>query len=285
MNHTGAMVRSLLGRPIAFIAARYHSVRSAGQREVLWVVLHSMELPESVGIAEKLGRLWARATGRVASSHYGVDADSTCGYVDEKDVAYHAAGLNENSIGIEQAGYASQSADDWCDRNSTSMIEGQTIPLVADICRRKKIPPRFATADDINARRPGITTHAEVTKAKRKSTHKDPGLKYPIAKVIQGVAAALADQFSPRPAVHPLPSALEFIQRLVEAVKARPVTFGEDGARVRFVQKLLDAKGFECVIDGKFGPKTRTAVIRFQQARGVKGEMGYVGATTITKLL
>ncbi len=46
------------------------------------------------------------------------------------------------------------------------------------------------------------------------------------------------------------------------------------------LQKFLNAKGFECgLVDGKFGPKTKACVVRFQLVSGLKGD-GIVGPLT-----
>jgi len=55
---------------------------------------------------------------------------------------------------------------------------------------------------------------------------------------------------------------------------------GSIGDEVMELQKFLNAAGFDCgIADGKFGPKTKAAVIKFQIANGLKGD-GVVGALT-----
>ena len=51
---------------------------------------------------------------------------------------------------------------------------------------------------------------------------------------------------------------------------------GASGEAVRALQQLLNSLGFPCGVDGVFGPNTRSAVKRFQEARGlsVDGEVG-----------
>lgn len=52
------------------------------------------------------------------------------------------------------------------------------------------------------------------------------------------------------------------------------------GNEVMELQKLLNMSGYSCGIpDGKFGPKTKSAVIKFQIANGLKGD-GIVGSMT-----
>ena len=49
------------------------------------------------------------------------------------------------------------------------------------------------------------------------------------------------------------------------------------------LQEKLDIKGYNLVQDGKFGPLTETAVMRFQTAKGIAA-VGYVGPSTRTAL-
>lgn len=52
-----------------------------------------------------------------------------------------------------------------------------------------------------------------------------------------------------------------------------------DTIRIRWIQQQLDGRGFHVAVDGKFGPKTRTAVIQFQAAHGLVAD-GFVGDLT-----
>jgi hypothetical protein len=55
---------------------------------------------------------------------------------------------------------------------------------------------------------------------------------------------------------------------------------GSHGNEVMELQKFLNAAGYNCgTPDGKFGPKTKAALIKFQLANGLKGD-GKVGPAT-----
>lgn len=286
------MLRSLLNRPVAFVRARFSKRRT---KPVRWIVLHSMESPEDSSMAERLGRYFATLTGRTASAHYGVDNDSVVQYVPDDEVAYHAAGLNEQSIGIEQAGRAAQDAAGWSDHFSQQMIDTQVIPLVAHLVTKHHIPVRFVDAAAINRGEAGITTHAEVSKAKRKSTHWDPGPNYPIHYVVMKVQhfidwfSAVGSQESrsapvPAPPKADVAAALRAIAEIVESIKRRPVRRGERSVRVRLIQKLLNRQGFPVTVDDIFGPQTERAVRAFQNSRRLKAD-GVVGRKTIEALM
>lgn len=54
---------------------------------------------------------------------------------------------------------------------------------------------------------------------------------------------------------------------------------GASGKAVRALQQLLNSLGFPCAVDGEFGPNTKSAVERFQEARGLRVD-GKVGPDT-----
>jgi len=54
---------------------------------------------------------------------------------------------------------------------------------------------------------------------------------------------------------------------------------GSTGARVRAIQARLTAKGYRVAVDGRYGPRTRDAVRRFQLAHHLIAD-GRVGAAT-----
>lgn len=59
---------------------------------------------------------------------------------------------------------------------------------------------------------------------------------------------------------------------------------GSKGADVRSAQQLLTARGYTVEADGVFGPKSRSAVIRFQKSRSLAAD-GVIGANTWSKLI
>ena len=62
--------------------------------------------------------------------------------------------------------------------------------LVADVCRRRRIPVRWLSADDLLVGRRGVTGHAEVSKAYGKSDHWDPGPAFPVERFLDQVRRA-----------------------------------------------------------------------------------------------
>ena len=160
----------------------------ASGRAIEVVVMHTMEIAERPDAAKICAR-WFESPVSNVSAHYCVDAGSVVQCVREKNVAWHARGGNTNSIGVELAGYAHQTTRDWEDDYSSAVL-ARAASVVADVCRRRRIPVRWLVAGDLVAGRHGITSHAEVSLAYRKSDHWDPGPGFPIEAFLGRVRAA-----------------------------------------------------------------------------------------------
>lgn len=162
-----------------FIPARYHY--SGGNTPRL-VVIHDMEFPKQEGAAEWCANFFA--TSSQDSAHYCIDNQEIVQSVDESDGAWHTPGylagveVNRESIGIEHAGYASQTRDEWLDGYSLPMLQ-QSARLVADICKRYGIPARHLTLAELAAGESGIAGHVDITRASGSGTHTDPGDGFP----------------------------------------------------------------------------------------------------------
>lgn len=169
--------------PIPFVQARNYK-RIVGPRQVGLVVLHSMESAEKPDTAEAVAAWFASAKAPMASAHYCVDSNSVVQCVREEDVAYAAPGANHNGIHVEIAGRASQSSADWSDTYSQATI-ARAAKLVADICVRHTIMPVAVDVAGLLRGERGITTHAAVSKAFKKSTHWDPGPSFPLDRLVE----------------------------------------------------------------------------------------------------
>lgn len=161
----------------SFVQARHYTPRR--NQPVTMIVIHDMESSETVKTAENVASWFAGPSAPQASAHYCVDSDSTVQCVAEMDVAWHAPGANHCAVGIEMAGRANQTLAQWNDPFS-KLMGLRTAMLCVDIMRRRKIPNVFLTAKDLVAGKwSGITTHNEVSKAFKRSTHTDPGPQWP----------------------------------------------------------------------------------------------------------
>ena len=163
------------------------NVTRASGRPIDVVVIHTMEISERADAAEICAR-WFQSPISEVSAHYCVDADSVVQCVRERDIAWHARGGNANSIGVELAGFASQTTRDWRDPYSAAVLE-RAAALLADVCRRRRIPVRWLVAGDLVAGRRGLTGHVEVSKAFGRSDHWDPGDGFPVEAFVDRVRA------------------------------------------------------------------------------------------------
>jgi hypothetical protein len=192
---------------IPFIRARHYAV--AGRKRVDLIVLHSAEVGESLDSAEAIARGFARrrflrtcpackadnggaascpkcgapSKENKSSAHFSVDADSVVQSVRETDIANHAPGVNPISIGIEMAGRARQTAAEWDDEYSRSVI-ARTAKLTAEKCKRWDIPIVFVPSDALLRFVRGITVHAAVSEAFKRSNHYDPGPNFPLQRFL-----------------------------------------------------------------------------------------------------
>lgn len=161
-----------------FIQAANWTPRSQ-PRQISWIVLHSMESQEKPDTAENVALWFAGDTAPQASAHFNVDANSIVQCVAEQDIAWHAPGANANGIGIEHAGRAAQTREQWLDNYSLPMLD-LSARLVADLCRRYNVPAIFQPWPALQKGARGITTHREVSLAFKRSTHTDPGPGFPM---------------------------------------------------------------------------------------------------------
>jgi N-acetyl-anhydromuramyl-L-alanine amidase AmpD len=161
--------------PIPFIESP--NVTRTDRRVIDVVVIHTMEIAERDDAAAACAH-WFACPASEVSAHYCVDAGTVIQCVREQDIAWHARGGNTGSIGIELAGFAGQETREWDDDYSRAVLE-RAGALTAEVCARHGVPVRRVRAADLAAGRRGITGHADVSRAFKKSDHWDPGPGFP----------------------------------------------------------------------------------------------------------
>ena len=162
---------------IPFFPAK-HFTPTTG-RTIDLIVIHDMEYPETPSGAEWCAGFFAGASAPRASAHYSVDNAAIVQSVRDSDVAWHAPGANNNGIGIEHAGYAKQSRDEWLDDYSRAEL-ALSARLVSRLCMTYGIPLQWLDAGALKKRGArGITGHRDVSLAFG-GTHWDPGPNFPI---------------------------------------------------------------------------------------------------------
>lgn len=169
-----------------FVPAQYQK-HFDGKREVLWIVIHSMEAPESEGRARQVARYFQHPT-RPGSSHLTIDNKEIIQCVRDNDIAAGAVGANQKGIHIEQPGFAKESREEWLDDYSKATIE-LVAEATAQYCLKYDIPVRKIEAADLKAGTKGICGHADVSRAFPGTGHTDPGQHYPWDYLIERVQA------------------------------------------------------------------------------------------------
>jgi hypothetical protein len=152
----------------------YKAVHTSGQRKagsIIWIVLHDEEAPTARAAAE-----WFQNPSSGGSAHVAVDDQECYRCLANEDIAWGAPGANSKGFHIEQAGFAKWSAVVWKSHLGTLK---RAAYKAAIHCKKFGIPVRFVNAKGLLAGEPGITTHAECTKAFG-GTHTDPGPAYPM---------------------------------------------------------------------------------------------------------
>jgi N-acetyl-anhydromuramyl-L-alanine amidase AmpD len=171
---------------VPFLQAKYFT--KSGKRAIDLIVIHDMEYPERLDGAENVAKFFQRG-GSEASAHYCVDGDSIVQCVRDMDIAWHAPGANHDGIGIEHAGYARQTAAEWADDYSEKMLQ-LSATLCAELCKTYNLPHAFVDVPGLLKGLRGFTTHNNVSKAFKKSTHTDPGPNFPFAHYLELVEQA-----------------------------------------------------------------------------------------------
>lgn len=257
-----------------FVQARNYTSADRGRGDVSWIVLHSMEMPETINTAERCAEYFANTT-RQASAHYCVDNNSIVQCVALHDVAWAAPGANSRGIQIELSGYANQSHPQWLDNFGIAMLR-LAAEHVASLCKAYQIPMRYIDREGLLGGRPGITTHHQVSQAFKRSTHYDPGPHFPINQFCAMVNTFGKDS---APVVTPGPSNLI---RLKDGTsfftffpRWSPITLGSRfWAQTIALQFKLNgyqtATGHRAlVLDGKFGQKSYDFLKAYQYWKGL----------------
>ncbi len=153
-------------------------------REIRWLVVHTMESPEKPDTATGTARYFAdmlapKYPAPKASAHFCIDRDHVIQCVRLKDIAWGAPGANRYGIHLEHAGYAKQTPEEWEDDYSQAMLL-RSAGLTALLCARFSIPVVKLYADDLKAGQKGICGHADCSEAFEGGRgHTDPGHNFP----------------------------------------------------------------------------------------------------------
>lgn len=244
-----------------FIQAAGYTRASRGRGDIDFIVIHDMEMTERVDTAEDCARYFAGQNPAKSSAHRTCDANSVVQCVRDHDIAWHAP-PNSRSLGIEHAGFARQTRDQWLDAYGRKMLAEQSAPSVAAWCEEYGLPKRYIDWRDLRAGKKGITTHNDVTLAWGQTSHTDPGPHFPMRWYIGQVNG---------------------VDVSVDWTGDPALSSGDSGDYVSDLQRMLVAHGYDLAVDGDFGPNTEDAVRAFQRDAGLTVD-GVAGPATYTAL-
>lgn len=170
---------------IKFIQAKNY--QKANRSEIKWIILHSMEAAESSTTALNVSNWFASKDAPLASAHFCIDDQQIIQCVKDEDVAYHAKSANRFGLGIEHAGYAKQTRDQWLDSFGIQMLK-RSAKLTASLCKKWNIPIKYIERNGLKNGDNGISTHNECTFAfENGQGHTDPGSAFPMDLYINWV--------------------------------------------------------------------------------------------------
>ena len=168
------------------IRCKYATVGRNGAK-ITQIVIHTMESPEKPDTAESVARWFAGPTAPKSSIHVCVDSNSAVRCLPDTDTAWHSGvwAVNVRSLGVELAGTAKQSKQQWHDQYSTSELH-QAAKVVAAWCKQYNIPVVHLSPAAVKAGKAGICGHNDVTKAFNVvGGHTDPGPNFPWPDFLQ----------------------------------------------------------------------------------------------------
>jgi N-acetylmuramoyl-L-alanine amidase len=211
---------------------------------------------------------------RYASAHIFIDKKEAICIVPLDEVAYAAGDVQQRINGVPYRGvtellpsanYLSISVELCVEKDGTFAKEtlDRAVDVFAELCKTYKLNPnedivRHYDVTHKNCPAPWVADIGEFNEFKRRV-----GEKLDVKPVV------VAPKPKPKP-VYPLPSGI--------------IRDGDKGSAVKQLQTALNAAGFNCgTADGAFGPKTESALRKFQ----VKHELvadGIYGPKTKAKL-
>jgi N-acetyl-anhydromuramyl-L-alanine amidase AmpD len=175
---------------IPFLLAKNFTSGEGKGRQIDVIVIHDMEYPKKMTAALEVARWFSGGSAPQASAHYCVDAGAIIQCVRDRDIAWHAPGANKSGIGIEHAGYARQSKEEWLDEYGRRMLE-RSAWLAKKLCRKYGIPILRLSPEALLTKQRGFAGHADVTLAFSKGKgHTDPGPYFPWSEYLEMVESA-----------------------------------------------------------------------------------------------
>lgn len=182
---------------MAVTAPRGPFIRAAGQRtgraRAKWkggprlLVIHTAE---GATTAEDLGAWFQSEAGSEGSSHAGIgQTGDYAEFVRYSDTAWTAPPVNDDAEQVELCGFAKWSRAQWLERPDMLETLARWLAWRAQV---RGIPLRHVKGTSLRLGRAGVTTHVDINKVWKQSSHWDPGTGFPMDLVLTRAKAILA---------------------------------------------------------------------------------------------
>jgi N-acetyl-anhydromuramyl-L-alanine amidase AmpD len=189
------------------------------------IVIHTAEIQERRDSAEDVAGFFSNPSTST-SAHACIDNNSVVECVKDKDVAFHALGDNDATLGYELSGFAGQSKAEWDDAYSKQVVE-RTARYTAGKAHLYGIPARWLTAGQERARESGFVTHAIVSQVFGEGIRSDPGRFFPYDLFMERVKVHMAK-------LQKVQFVLSDTTKLAELARSLPAQVGaEEADRLR----------------------------------------------------
>lgn len=266
-----------------YTKARRHG---GSQGRINRIVMHSTVTPCEPGWARKVAG-WFHTWTKAASAHYVVDPREIIKCLPDGTVGYHAP-PNTGSLGIEQCDWSR--GNQWTDANHKAMLR-LSARLGAVLAKRHDVPLTWLSPAELQAGQRGFTSHLNVGRAWRQTTHVDPG-NFPVGVYMRLVREEYAKLTGEKPAEEPAETPVE-AERAPEFPLPKGHYFGpppgaesHGGGRdghpgLEKWQRRMRERGWTAIgiPDGLYGPKTRRVTRQFQDQKGLTVD-GLIGPKT-----
>ena len=278
---------------VKILANRINYGNKRNTNNIKWLVIH---YTANDGDSAKGNGNYFKNNKPNASAHYFVDDDVIVNSVPDNYTAYAVGGKKYNNNGGKYYGVCTNTNSlsiELCDtkRNGKSDLSSETrknaIELARHLCKKYKIDknhiimhyqvngklcPKYFVEDtkawkkfkdDIFAETNKLVTIPTVIKANLvKEMQKALNSAYKLKLVIDGKLG----------------------EKTKTAIKTYLIRNGSKGAYAKWVQKRLNAKGYNIKVDGVFGSKSVAALKKYQKAKGLTVD-GVCGYTTVYELI
>ena len=279
---------------VKILANRINYGNKRNTNNIKWLVIH---YTANDGDSAKGNGNYFKNNKPKASAHYFVDDDVIVNSVPDDYIAYAVGGKKYNNNGGKYYGVCTNTNSlsiELCDtkRNGKSDLSSETrknaIELARHLCKKYKIDknhiimhyqvngklcPKYFVEDtkawkkfkdDIFAETNKLVTIPTVIKANLvKEMQKALNSAYKLKLVIDGKLG----------------------EKTKTAIKTYLIRNGSKGAYAKWVQKRLNAKGYNIKVDGVFGSKSVAALKKYQKSKGltVDGVCGYATVYELVK--